>query len=85
MIGIGTVVFTVSLGGNIGTFVFHELDRFIGTTIFTIVEPGHVQHESGNHWMENPFQGNLWLDEMDAIGKIALRLGVRLVCYFHSE
>ena len=67
VIGIGAVVFTVSLGGSISTFVSYELDRFVGATIFTIVRPNHVQHESGNYWMENPFQGNLWLDEMDAI------------------
>ena len=67
VIGIGAVVFTVSLGGSISTFVSHELDRFVGATIFTIVRPNHVQHESGNYWMENPFQGNLWLDEVDAI------------------
>lgn len=67
VIGIGAVVFTVSLGGSISTFVSHELDRFVGATIFTIVRPSHVQHESGNRWIANPFQGNLWLDEMDAI------------------
>ena len=37
VIGIGAVVFTVSLGGSISTFVSHELDRFVGATIFTIV------------------------------------------------
>ena len=42
VIGIGAVVFTVSLGGSISTFVSHDLDRFVGTTIFTIVRPSYA-------------------------------------------
>jgi putative ABC transport system permease protein len=67
VIGIGAVVFTISLGGSISTFVSHELDRFVGATIFSIERPSHILHESGDRWTENPFQENLWLDEMNAI------------------
>ena len=66
VIGIGAVVFTVSIGRSIKTFVSNELDRFVGATIFGVGRPRWVKLDSGR-WGPNPFQGNLWTDEVKAI------------------
>ncbi len=66
VIGIGAVVFTVSIGRSIKTFVSNELDRFVGATIFGVGRPRWVKQDSGR-WGPNPFQGNLWTNEVKAI------------------